>query len=91
MNGYWIKIHSVQHIFQCPRDLLVKPYPPAVIDQWLAAFIVEARKADGSYYTPTSLNGLLAGIQRQLQENLGRAAPNIIDKKNDLFPKRGML
>ena len=21
--------------FQCPRDLLVKPYPPAVVDQWL--------------------------------------------------------
>ena len=75
-------------LFQCPNDLLEKPYPPAVLDQWLAAFIMEARKGDRSYYTPSSLNCLLAGFQRHLRLNLGRAAPNIIDKKNNLFPKK---
>ena len=50
--------------------------------------VVETRKADGSYYTPTSINALLAGIQWQLWENLGGAAPNIIDRKNDLLPKK---
>ena len=74
--------------FQCPRDLLSKPYPPAVIDQWLAAFIVEVRKSYGNYYSPTSLNGILAGIQRRLRESLGRAAPNIVDTNNTLFPKK---
>ena len=73
-------------MFQCPSDLLVKPYPPAILDQWLAAFIIEVRKADGNHYTPDSLQCILAGVQRHLRENLGRNAPNIIDKKNDLFP-----
>ena len=50
-------------MFQCPQDLLSKPYPTAILDQWLAAFIMEVRKADGSYYTPDSLQCILAGIQ----------------------------
>ena len=72
-------------LFQCPDDLLVKPHPPAILDQWLAAFIIEVRKADGNYYTPDSLQCILAGLQRHLRSNLGRSAPNTIDKKNDLF------
>ena len=86
----WVRSRNLQCpvSFQCPQDLLLKPYPPAVVDQWLATFIMEVRKSDGHHYTPTSLNGLLAGIQRQLRESLGSAAPNIIDKRNDLFPKK---
>ena len=89
----WLKNRNSQcpSGFQCPQDPPWKPHPPAVLDQWLAAFIIEVRKSDGSYYCPTSLNGLMAGIQRHLRENLGRAAPNIIDKKNDLFPKKKNL
>ena len=30
------------NMFSCPSDLLKKPYPPAVLDQWLAAFITLA-------------------------------------------------
>ncbi len=37
---------------------------------------------------PTSLNGLFAGIQHHLRENLGRAAPNIINKKMTYFQKK---
>ena len=83
----WQKSRNAQSLslFQCPNDLLEKPYPPAVLDQWLAAFIMEARKGDESYYTPSSLNCLLAGFQRHRRLNLGRAAPNIID---NLFPKK---
>ena len=41
------------NMFSCP-DLL-KPYPPAVLDQWLAAFFMEVRKGDGTHYSPDSL------------------------------------
>ena len=68
------------NMFSCPSDLLKKPYPPAVLDQWLAAFIMEVRKADRTHYSPDSLQCLVAGVQRYLRENLGRAAPNIVDK-----------
>ena len=67
-------------MFSCPSDLFKKPYPPAVLDQLLAAFIMEVRKADGTHYSPDSLQWLVAGLQRYLRENLGRAAPNIVDK-----------
>ena len=75
-------------MFKCPTDLLSSVYPPAIVDQWLTAFIMEVRKADGGYYTPDSLNCVLAGLQREMRTHLGRAAPNIIDRKSDLFPKK---
>ena len=75
------------NMFSCP-DLLKNLYSPAVLDQWLAAFIMEVRKADGTHYSPDSLQCLVAGLQRYLRENLGRAAPNIVDKRNNLFPKK---
>ena len=76
----------------CPADLLTRPHPPAVLDQWIAAFIMEVRKADGTHYSPDSLQCMVAGLQRHLRATLGRAAPNIVDKKNELFPlKRNAL
>ena len=53
---------STSNMFQCPTDLLKVPHPPAVLDQWLAAFIMEVRKADGTHYTPDSLQCLVAGL-----------------------------
>ena len=86
----WVKQRNqkTSAMFQCPTDLLSSVYPPAIVDQWLAAFIMEVRKADGGYYTPDSLNCVLAGLQREMRTHLGRAAPNIIDRKSDLFPKK---
>ena len=37
---------------------------------------------------PTAPQHLSTGIQRHLRESLGRAEPNIINEKNDLFPKK---
>lgn len=88
MFNDWVKQRNEECATKCPADLLQSPYPPAVLDRWIAAFILEARRNDGMYYTPDSLNCLLAGIQRCLRENLGRCAPNIIDKKSDLFPQK---
>ena len=51
---------------------------------------MEVRKADGTHYSPDSLQCLVAGLQRYLRENLGRAAPNIVDKQNNLVLKREM-
>ena len=78
-------------MFQCPPDLIRSVHPPGIIDQWLAAFILEVRQADGSHYTPDSLHCKLAGLQREMRTHLGRAAFNIIDKKSELFPKSEML
>lgn len=58
------------NMFSYPSDLFKKP--PAVLDQWLVAFIMEVRKGDGTRYSPDSLQCLVAGLQCYLRENLGR-------------------
>ena len=47
---------------KCPEDLLSVSYPTAVVDYWLAAFVLEARRKDGEFYPGNTLKNLLAAI-----------------------------
>ena len=59
---YWI----AQHICLISMSKLqmawrIPPWPsPVNTGLWLTAFVTDVRKADGDYYSPTSLNELLS-------------------------------
>ena len=67
--------------YKCPPDLLQTSCPDDILDYWLAAFILEVRKADGGLYTPESMNCMVAGIQQQLRHNLENEAPQTLSTK----------
>lgn len=69
----WTKARSqcagaVEHF---PADLLETQYPVDVTDRTLAAFIIEVRKADGTYYPGASLKNILAALHRKMKEFQG--------------------
>ena len=56
---------DVNVVDKCPIDLLENEDNGVdALDKRLAMFVLEVQKSDGTYYSPTSLKGLLAGIQR---------------------------
>lgn len=84
-------------LLDCPTDLFehVKitngntgchyGYPLSTLDFWLAAFVTEVRKADGGYYSPASLNCILAGLFRHMKDKFGANAPNFLSKSEANF------
>lgn len=46
----------------CPTNLLEKVYPINVLDEWLAAFVLEVRIADGKFYPGTTIKNILSAI-----------------------------
>ena len=54
-----------------PTNLLEVSYPCATIDVVLAAFVFEARRADGNYYPGTTIKNILAALHRVMKANLG--------------------
>ena len=74
---------------KCPTDLLSSSTIGfEILDYWLAAFILEVKKGDGSYYTYGSLRNLIAGIGRQLRQVFGAAkCPHLLDKDVTSFPR----
>ena len=73
----WVTYRNYQpNVTKFPPDLLEKLYPINTLDKWLAAFILEARHADGEYYPGSTLKNILAALFRVMKENLG--ASNVI-------------
>ena len=50
-------------------------------------FVLEVRKSDGTYYSPTSLKFLLAGIQRYMKEKCPVSVPKILSRNDSSFVK----
>ena len=48
---------------------------PIDIGLWQAAFVIEVRKTDGGYYSPASLNCILAGLFSHVNHKFGLNAP----------------
>ena len=85
-------------LLDCPTDLFehVKVtngntgyhygYPLSTLDFWLAAFVTKVRKADGGYYSPASLNCILAGLFRHMKDKFGPNAPIFFLKQRHNSP-----
>lgn len=59
-----------------PTDLLEVSYPIPVVDCALAAFVLEARRADGNFYPGNTLKNILSALFRVMKQNQG--ALNVI-------------
>ena len=58
---------------------LTKTLPVKAIDYWLARFVLECRRQDGSDYPATTLKNLCCGIQRQFKDVLKRPGIKLFD------------
>ena len=56
------------------------------VDLWVAAFILEVRKSDGTDYVGSSLRNLLSAIGRHLKETRG-VGLRLLDKSSCEFVK----
>ena len=68
---------------KCPMDLLDKPTIP-LLNKWLSAFVVEARREDGQRYPATTISQLLAGLWRYARSKTVDC-PNFMDRKDRRF------
>ena len=66
---------------RCPTDLLLSPYPTHVVDYWLAAFVLEARRKDGHYYPPNTIRNILAALYRTMKSHLSPGIPSFMDSR----------
>ena len=65
----------------CAENLLTHCHPISVLDYWLAAFVLEARRQVGNYYPGNMVRSILAALFCFLKENVGvRNDPNLIDQ-----------
>ena len=55
-----------------------------LLNLWLVRFVVEARRADGDPYPPTTIANLFSGLYR-FAKNCDRHCPNFMDRKNPAF------
>ena len=64
----WVAFRNSQPnaLLKCRTNLLERVYPTTVIDDWLAAFILEARRIDGDFYPDSTLKNILAALFRMI-------------------------
>ena len=78
----WVQNRNQIAKEKCPCDLLKVKYPTPVVNYWLAAFILEARRKDGEFYPGNTVRNILAAIFRAMKANMGAVnVPNFIDKR----------
>ena len=53
--------------------MLEVSHPSLVVDRVLAAFVLEARRADGKYYPGSTLKNILSALFRVMKKNIGAA------------------
>ena len=84
MFSSWISERN-QHFSEesCPEDLLLQD-DPVILNKWLCLFIMEVRKADGSFYPPSSIHLILCGLQRHIRCK-NKAPINFFDKNDVRF------
>ena len=68
----------------CPEDLLQKA-DPKELNKWLARYIAETRREDGSQYPPKSLYSLLRGLLWHIRADSTCEAPNFLLKNDTRF------
>ena len=66
-----------------PQELFMST-DPSLLSTHLTRFAVEARKANGEHYPPSSIHQLLCGILRHMRE-INPHCPNFLDKKDAGF------
>ena len=66
-----------------PEDLLTS-CNPALLNLHLSKFAVEARKADGTVYPPSTIHQLLCGLLRHMRETTP-GCPNFLNKQDSQF------
>ena len=62
----------------------IESMPDSDINKLMARFVQEVKRKDGKDYPPSSLNNIVAAIQRHLREN-GRPEVNFYDKHSAAF------
>ena len=64
----WVAFRNSQPnaLLKCRTNLLEMVYPTTIIDDWLAAFILEARRIDGDFYPDSTLKNILAALFRMI-------------------------
>ena len=55
------------------------------LDYWLARFITEIKRRDGTDYPPNTLKSIASGVQRHMQEDCNRRDINIFQKSDTSF------
>ena len=65
-------------------DIFQQPYNCEVLSHWLAVFVTEARKSDGTKYPAKSLYQILCGILHFMRKR-DPCAPNFLDQKDGRF------
>ena len=84
----WVTSRNLDVVEKCPIDLLKNEDNGVdTLDIWLAMFVLEVWKSDGTYYSPTSLKGLLAGIQRYMKEKGPVSVPKMLSRNDSSFVK----
>ena len=85
---YWIAQRICSSVSKSPmaiQDVIMAIPCRHCMDFWLAAFITEGRKADGGYYSPASLNYILAGLFRHMKDKFEANTPNFLSKAEANF------
>ena len=70
---------------KCPTDLVSSPYPANIVDYWLAAFVLEARRKDGQHYPPNTIKNILSALYRTMKSHLGPNVPSFMDTRSREF------
>ena len=69
-----------------PSDILEKPYDCDLVCSCLQRFVSEARRADGTEYSPKTIYQMLCGMLRHSKES--QLDPlNFLDRKDARFKK----
>ena len=72
----WRKQANQNRHEKCPDDLLENP-TISLLNKWLPALVVEARREDGKWYPAATINQLLAGLWRAARSKCAEC-PNFI-------------
>ena len=72
----WIKEQNERSEEKCPVEVLCSG-DDAVLCHWLCVFVKEARRVDGTPYTPRSLSQILSGLQRFMNSRISPTKPKV--------------
>ena len=85
-SSAWRDVHNKKFSAdQCPLNIF-NNCKAATLNKWLARFVAEARKEDGSPYPPKTIQALLTGLLRHARASTGKEPPNFL-QKDDLHFK----
>ena len=80
----WCLERNKKESEKCPVNLLESKPTAQLLNKWLARFVLEARRADGSPYLSSSIYQILCGLLRHARSHW-KDCPNFLDKQNTAF------